>query len=1312
MSAMKFLKAAVGAVVLTSALAVPSLAQAATGVKIDVPSSVTPGISSAVTLGLPNGVAAVEGRVLVDASAAELIGVAPGRGGSALAPTETSGGFAFGVYGMKPSGTKNDLSLVLMPHVAGQLQIRVVIDAAANAAGKRLGLTDQTAIGNLQVGNGSRFSSAPSTTSRGKPALGEKSVRGTFGRSTITGDDLDVTRAAWYTARAGTSSCSTSTTVDGDANGDGCVDIVDLQLINASLGTRVTSTTNVHARAAFDASSVSSSGSAGTSGFAMAAVLAGKTFTVTSTADTPDAVNGDGICADSNGNCTLRAALTESNWNAGHNTINFNLAGTAPVVIQLGNSTMSQLGSTSSSVTIDGYSQPGSSVNTAASGTNAVPGVVLRGNGRSATQWLLYGARPDNTVRGLVFANAYRGIFLDTPNASNNLIVGNWIGFNGNGSLSALGHAGVYLNNGAHDNIIGTPALADRNVVGNQDKALYSYGPGAGHNIFQNNVVCISPTGARASCATGVDFDFGAKNNIVGGTNAGEQNVIGPTDLNGIEISHGWDPSTNHVSTPEYQNNYNQIIGNWVGFRADGSYDASYRSAQKPPSADNGQALHAYDGSNFNTFQGNYVGAAYDGVTIASSNSTGNVVTGNIIGRSPLGQPAPLQRYGIYLANNTHANTIQANVIDNVGAGGIELIDFNILYIRISQNLVFSASGPAIYLAPDPSNPSTGANDLLAAPVITAAGTAAVAGTGIAGATVEVFQASRDAGAAGLPIAYLGSTTVKSDGQWSVPVNLQVGQRVTATQIVPNGDTSSLATNVVVDVAPAPVADFTSSQEDSSLKVDFVDASGGQPTAWSWDFGDGQSSNERNPTHEYASAGDYTVTLTASNTSGGDSETKSIHVDPVASGTTIAADSFNRNQNSGWGSADTGGVYTLDGNLPDFNVANGAGSIQVPSANGNKAAYLNGASASDVDMKVRITAGKAPAGGSFFAFAEARHNGNNTYRGKLVLRTDGSVAVQASVVINGTETGLGAQVPVSGLTFTPFSYIWLRVQVTGSNPTTIKVKAWADGQSEPNAWQFSATDGRAAVQVAGGVGLRAYLHSAVTNAPVTFFFDDLTVTAAAPPTPGPVAQDGFARTVSNGWGSADDGGPYTLLGNAANYSVSSGAGKMQIAAGLTRAAILDGSYGTNVDIIFRVATDKVAAVGTAYAYGVARRNTNNEYRPRLILKPDGTVAVSVSVVVSGKEAGLGQQTVAGLTQTAGSYIWVHAQVTGTSPTTIKIRAWADGTTEPAAWQLTVTDSSAALQGAGAVGLMAYLSSNSTANPTTFSFDDYSVVTAP
>jgi len=60
----------------------------------------------------------------------------------------------------------------------------------------------------------------------------------------------------------------------------------------------------------------------------------------------------------------------------------------------------------------------------------------------------------------------------------------------------------------------------------------------------------------------------------------------------------------------------------------------------------------------------------------------------------------------------------------------------------------------------------------------------------------------------------------------------------------------------------------------SPLAVQFTDISAGGPTSWSWSFGDGGTSTLRSPSHSYTTPGTYTVSLTARNSCGADTETK------------------------------------------------------------------------------------------------------------------------------------------------------------------------------------------------------------------------------------------------------------------------------------------------------------------------------------------------------------------------------------------------------------------------------------------------------
>jgi PKD repeat protein len=54
------------------------------------------------------------------------------------------------------------------------------------------------------------------------------------------------------------------------------------------------------------------------------------------------------------------------------------------------------------------------------------------------------------------------------------------------------------------------------------------------------------------------------------------------------------------------------------------------------------------------------------------------------------------------------------------------------------------------------------------------------------------------------------------------------------------------------------------------LTVQFTDESEGEPTSWSWDFGEGNTSTEQNPSHTYNNGGTYDVRLVVSNDKGSD----------------------------------------------------------------------------------------------------------------------------------------------------------------------------------------------------------------------------------------------------------------------------------------------------------------------------------------------------------------------------------------------------------------------------------------------------------
>jgi len=122
-----------------------------------------------------------------------------------------------------------------------------------------------------------------------------------------------------------------------------------------------------------------------------------------------------------------------------------------------------------------------------------------------------------------------------------------------------------------------------------------------------------------------------------------------------------------------------------------------------------------------------------------------------------------------------------------------------------------------------------------------------------------------------------------------------------------SSDTETKQDYITVTIPGEPEADFVAlpTQDKAPLTVQFTDKSEcyasftirgdggliigmkrvpalGHITNWSWDFGDGQTSTQQNPSHVYDQPGYYTVKLTVTSPAGSDTETKTdcIHATP------------------------------------------------------------------------------------------------------------------------------------------------------------------------------------------------------------------------------------------------------------------------------------------------------------------------------------------------------------------------------------------------------------------------------------------------
>ncbi|AKB36719.1 Cell surface protein [Methanosarcina siciliae C2J] len=160
---------------------------------------------------------------------------------------------------------------------------------------------------------------------------------------------------------------------------------------------------------------------------------------------------------------------------------------------------------------------------------------------------------------------------------------------------------------------------------------------------------------------------------------------------------------------------------------------------------------------------------------------------------------------------------------------------------------------------------------------------------------VAEFTANRTYGAAPLVVLFTDTSTggvptswIWDFGDWTYSKH---AMNATYTFTKPGNYTVSLTAgndagsnkvvkpNYIVVTNPFIVANFSSNVTHGypPLSIQFTDLSQ-NATGWNWDFGDGSNSTQRNPVHEYADSGIYSVNLTATNENGTDSKLTTITV--------------------------------------------------------------------------------------------------------------------------------------------------------------------------------------------------------------------------------------------------------------------------------------------------------------------------------------------------------------------------------------------------------------------------------------------------
>jgi len=377
---------------------------------------------------------------------------------------------------------------------------------------------------------------------------------------------------------------------------------------------------------------------------------------------------------------------------------------------------------------------------------------------------LIIGA-PTNTIggtaagaRNIISGNGIHGVEIDAAGAAGNLVQGNHIGMDINGSVG-LGNAGdgVFISD-APGNIIGGGTAGAANVISaNGQAGVHILGVGASANMVRGNFIGTDAAGGldRGNSQHGVWID-GAPNTLVGGTSAAARNVISGNNATGVTIQ---DPGAAG----------NLVRGNRIGTNAAGNAALGNTS----------DGVRIGGNASNNSIGGTAAGAtnsiAYNGAGVVIDSGTGNSVLSNSIHSNTT------------LGINLGLDGVTANDAGDADSGANNLQNFPVLS---SAN-------------------SSSSSTTIVGTLNSAANTTFI---------LQFFaSAACDASGFGEGESFLGSFSVTTNGSGNASFNPAtvssggVGTRwITATATDPNGNTSEFsqcnvqATGTFISPTPTP----------------------------------------------------------------------------------------------------------------------------------------------------------------------------------------------------------------------------------------------------------------------------------------------------------------------------------------------------------------------------------------------------------------------------------------------------------------------------------------------------------------------------
>ena len=502
------------------------------------------------------------------------------------------------------------------------------------------------------------------------------------------------------------------------------------------------------------------------------------------------------------GTGSLRDAITYVNTNCAARTITFNIDGGGVHTIH----PLSPLPAiTCSHAAINGYSQPGASRNTLATGNNAVLRIELSGDRAGAAHGLA--VNTDSVrVTGLVINRFSRsGIHVLAPVGTVGMeVLGNFIGTDPSGTIAQANAVGIGNNAGATGLGIGSSDPGDRNLISGNLGAGIDLHSGdftfVGGNYIGTDVSgnAALPNGTNGIAAINTTNTQIFDNTLSGNLGAGIGLVLSsPATIKSNRIG------TNAAGTARLANAHGITVTNTSEITIGGST----RGDGNVISGNTGYGVHLFRTSPGNTIWGNFIGTDASGAL-----ALGNGIDGVFLdagSSSEVGCTVP--GAGNVIANNAgHGVTV---------LGGLSAIE---------GNSIFKNAGLGINLNPggtvqpnDSCDGDTGGNGAQNYPVLVSA-TSSEGGTAISGNfdstpnmtfRIEFFSnLASDAANNRAGRTYLGFTTVNTGAGCSAPVNVTLpvsiapGNTITATATDAANNTGWFSNAVAVTGSGPPIA--------------------------------------------------------------------------------------------------------------------------------------------------------------------------------------------------------------------------------------------------------------------------------------------------------------------------------------------------------------------------------------------------------------------------------------------------------------------------------------------------------------------------